>query len=75
MDLIVCEKGISVTNIVNGTTRLQPVVMLTGQGAGVLAALSSKIEKESEGSAGKNGTGGITESKSVPDAFCGCETG
>ena len=25
--LIVCEKGISVTNIVNGTTRLQPVVL------------------------------------------------
>lgn len=36
--LIVCEKGISVTNIVNGTTRLQPVVLLTGQAAGVLAA-------------------------------------
>ena len=32
--LIVCEKGISVTNIVNGTTRLQPVVLLTGQAAG-----------------------------------------
>ena len=38
--LIVCEKGISVTNIVNGTTRLQPVVLLTGQAAGILAALS-----------------------------------
>lgn len=36
--LLVCEKGISVTNLVNGTTRLQPVVMLTGQAAGVLAA-------------------------------------
>lgn len=44
--LIVCEKGISVTNIVNGTTRLQPVVMLTGQGAGVLAALSIKLKKK-----------------------------
>ncbi len=44
--LIVCEKGISVTNIVNGTTRLQPVVMLTGQGAGVLAALSIKGKKK-----------------------------
>ncbi len=44
--LIVCEKGISVTNIVNGTTRLQPVVMLTGQGAGVLAALSIKQKKK-----------------------------
>jgi len=38
--LIVAEKGISVTNVVNGTTRLQPVVMLTGQAAGVLAALT-----------------------------------
>lgn len=44
--LIVCEKGISVTNIVNGTTRLQPVVMLTGQGAGVLAAKSVKLKKK-----------------------------
>jgi len=44
--LVVCEKGISVTNIVNGTTRLQPIVMLTGQGAGVLAALSVKVKKK-----------------------------
>jgi FAD dependent oxidoreductase len=36
--LIVCEKGISVSNIANGTTRLQPVVLLTGQAAGLLAA-------------------------------------
>jgi hypothetical protein len=36
--LIVCEKGISVSNIANGTTRLQPVVLLTGQAAGVVAA-------------------------------------
>lgn len=38
--LIVAEKGISVSNVVNGTTRLQPVVMLTGQAAGTLAALA-----------------------------------
>jgi len=43
--LIVCEKGISVTNIVNGTTRLQPVVLLTGQAAGVLAAKSILLKK------------------------------
>jgi len=36
---VVCEKGISVSNIVNGATRLQPVVLLTGQAAGLLAAL------------------------------------
>lgn len=35
--IIVCDKSISVTNIVNGTTRLQPVVLLTGQAAGILA--------------------------------------
>lgn len=44
--LIVCEKGISVTNIVNGTTRLQPVVMLTGQAAGVLAAKTMQLKKK-----------------------------
>ena len=37
--LIAAEKNISVSNIVNGTTRLQPVVLLTGQAAGVLAAV------------------------------------
>lgn len=39
-NLIVAEKSISVTNIVNGTTRLQPVCILIGQAAGVLAALA-----------------------------------
>jgi hypothetical protein len=44
--LIVCEKGISVSNIANGTTRLQPVILLTGQAAGVLAAqcIKNKIQ-------------------------------
>ena len=41
-DLIVAEKSISVTNIVNGSTRLQPCVMLIGQAAGVLAAMCAK---------------------------------
>ena len=41
-DLIVAEKSISVSNIVNGTTRLQPVVVQIGQAAGALAALSVK---------------------------------
>ena len=40
--LVVCEKGISVSNIANGTTRLQPVVLLTGQAAGMLASVSVK---------------------------------
>lgn len=43
--LIVCEKGISVTNIVNGSTRLQPCVLLTGQAAGALAAQSIRERK------------------------------
>ena len=38
--LIIAEKSTSVSNVVNGTTRLQPIVMLTGQAAGCLAALS-----------------------------------
>ena len=42
-DFLVAEKNISVSNIVNGTTRLQPVVLGIGQAAGALAAIS--IEK------------------------------
>lgn len=44
--LVVAEKGISVSNVVNGTTRLQPVVMCTGQAAGTLAALAAQQNKE-----------------------------
>ncbi|NNE76849.1 MAG: FAD-dependent oxidoreductase, partial [Pricia sp.] len=39
-NFIVAEKNISVSNIVNGTTRLQPVVLGIGQAAGALAATS-----------------------------------
>ena len=39
-DLIVAEKSVSVTNLINGSTRLQPVVVEIGQCAGVIAALS-----------------------------------
>ena len=38
-NLIVAEKSISVSNMVNGASRLQPVVMGIGQAAGTLAAL------------------------------------
>lgn len=41
-DFIVAEKSISVSNIVNGSTRLQPVCLLIGQASGMLAALSVK---------------------------------
>ncbi|HMR19646.1 MAG TPA: FAD-dependent oxidoreductase, partial [Sphingobacterium sp.] len=38
--LIVAEKSIGVSNIVNGATRLQPVVLGIGQAAGVIAAVA-----------------------------------
>jgi hypothetical protein len=37
---LAAEKNISVTHIVNGTTRLQPVVMSVGQAAGAAAAIA-----------------------------------
>ena len=37
---IIADKAISVTNIVNGSSRLQPVVMQIGQAAGIIAGLS-----------------------------------
>ena len=39
-DLIVAEKSISTDGIINGATRLQPVVMEIGQAAGAMAALA-----------------------------------
>lgn len=41
-NFIVAEKNISVSNIVNGATRLQPVVLGIGQAAGALAATATK---------------------------------
>lgn len=38
--LIVAEKSISISNVVNGTTRLQAIALLIGQAAGTLAAIS-----------------------------------
>ena len=38
--LILAEKSISVSNIVNGATRLQPVVLGIGQAAGILASVA-----------------------------------
>lgn len=46
--LIVAEKSISVSNLLNGSTRLQPVVLQIGQAAGALAALSVKQNKAVE---------------------------
>ena len=38
--LLMADKAISVSNIVNGSSRLQPVVLQIGQAAGAMAALS-----------------------------------
>ncbi len=44
--LILAEKSISVSNIVNGASRLQPVVLGIGHAAGVLAAVAVREKKE-----------------------------
>lgn len=44
--LMAAEKSISVTHIVNGCTRLQPIVLLMGQAAGAAAALAVKAGRE-----------------------------
>lgn len=44
--LILAEKSISVSNIVNGATRLQPVVLGIGQAAGTLASVAIKNNLE-----------------------------
>jgi FAD dependent oxidoreductase/S-layer homology domain len=40
------EKNISVTRLMNGATRLQPITMLTGQAVGALAGLAVQSGKE-----------------------------
>jgi hypothetical protein len=44
--IIVAEKSVSVTNIVAGASRLQPVVLTIGQAAGALAAVSIKNNQQ-----------------------------
>ncbi len=43
--ILVAEKSISVSNLVNGTTRLQPVVLQIGQAAGIMASLACMQDK------------------------------
>ncbi|MFC4097347.1 FAD-dependent oxidoreductase [Euzebyella saccharophila] len=45
-NLLVADKNISVSNIVNGTTRLQPVVLGIGQAAGAIAATAIKKQRK-----------------------------
>ena len=40
--LVAAEKNLSVSRLVGGATRLQPITMLTGQAAGAIAALSAR---------------------------------
>ena len=44
--IIVAEKSVSVTNIVAGASRLQPVVLTIGQAAGALAAVAIKNKQQ-----------------------------
>lgn len=41
-DIIVAEKSIGVSNLMNGGTRLQPVCLQLGQAAGAIAALAAR---------------------------------
>ncbi len=41
-DLLIADKAISVSNIVNGASRLQPVILQVGQAAGIMAAMCVK---------------------------------
>lgn len=45
-NLLVTEKSVSVSNLINGATRLQPVVVQLGQAAGAVAALAIKEGKQ-----------------------------
>ncbi len=43
-NLLMADKAISVTNIANGSTRLQPVILQVGQAAGIMGALAAQQE-------------------------------
>ena len=47
-NLLVADKAISVTNIVNGSSRLQPVIVQIGQVAGLMAGLATAENKSPE---------------------------
>ena len=44
--LIVADKPVSVSNIVNGSTRLQPAVLQIGQAAGIIAAFAAQRNQQ-----------------------------
>jgi len=41
-DLVIADKAISVSNIVNGCTRLQPSILQVGQAAGMIASIAAQ---------------------------------
>lgn len=41
--LLIADKAISVSNIVNGSSRLQPVILQIGQAAGLMAAMAARL--------------------------------
>ncbi|MEM1320534.1 MAG: FAD-dependent oxidoreductase [Bacteroidota bacterium] len=47
-NLLVADKAISVSNIVNGSSRLQPVVIQLGQAAGLVAAMAAREGRSPE---------------------------
>lgn len=44
-NLLIADKPISVSNIVNGSSRLQPVVIQIGQVAGLMGALAARLDR------------------------------
>ena len=74
-NLIVAEKSISVSNIVNGTTRLQPVVIQIGQAAGALAALSFLHQKNIKDVSTRDVQNAILESGGYLFPFLDVEVG
>lgn len=44
-NLLVADKPISVSNLANGSTRLQPVILQVGQAAGLMAAMAVRADK------------------------------
>ncbi len=65
-NFLVVDKAISVSNIMNGATRLQPVVMQVGQAAGALAAIAVRTGRTVGEICGKGKT---TQTTQVPSGI------
>ncbi|MDI9369882.1 MAG: FAD-dependent oxidoreductase [Synergistota bacterium] len=44
--IVAAEKNLSMSRLVSGALRLQPICMLTGQAAGTIAAMAAKYDKQ-----------------------------